>query len=293
LAPPQIYLERLTHGEFEGGFFAFLPLYYRDWSTWGGNFAWSGVHLWYVRDLFIFTLLLLPLFAALKRPSGQRFIDWLADATDHPGFVYLWVLPFGLLLIPVDPLGIVGPGLSEDLARLVVFAPFLLPGFVAFSDARFHQAIIRQRRASLAVALLLTVASPFVAGMAEEHPTLLTLAMLMPLASLVIWTSILAVLGYGMRYLTTRSPRLSYANEAVLPIYILHQPVILAVGYFVVPLALPILVKYLIILALAFGITFGLYEFGVRRWNPVRRLFGLKPRRPAVPTAGFVAEPVS
>jgi peptidoglycan/LPS O-acetylase OafA/YrhL len=143
------------------------------------------------------------------------------------------------------------------------------------------------------VALLLTVASPFVAGMAEEHPTLLTLAMLMPLASLVIWTSILAVLGYGMRYLTTRSPRLSYANEAVLPIYILHQPVILAVGYFVVPLALPILVKYLIILALAFGITFGLYEFGVRRWNPVRRLFGLKPRRPAVPTAGFVAEPVS
>ena len=42
LAPPQIYLDRLTHGEFQGSFLEFLPLYFRDWNIWGGNFAWSG-----------------------------------------------------------------------------------------------------------------------------------------------------------------------------------------------------------------------------------------------------------
>jgi hypothetical protein len=57
-----------------------------------------------------------------------------------------------------------------------------------------------------------------------------------------------------------------------------HQPVILILGYFIIPLALSILVKYLIIAPLAFGITLGLYEYGVRRVNLVRRVFGLKAR---------------
>ena len=88
---------------------------------------------------------------------------------------------------------------------------------------------------------------------------------------------ILAMLGYGMRYLTANCPLLVYANEAVLPFYILHQPVILVIGYFVIPLALPIAMKYLIIAPLAFGSVLALYEYGIRRWNPARRVFGMKP----------------
>jgi len=293
LAPPQIYLERLTHGEFDGSFLAFLPLYYRDWLTFGGNFAWSGVHLWYLRDLFLYTLALLPLFAALKRPTGRRFTDWLARVTERRGVIYLWALPFGLLLIPIDPLGIVRPGLSEDLTRLVVFGPFLVFGYLAFSDARIRQAIIGQRRISLGLALMLTLATPFISGQVEANPGVPALCLVMPLVGLVVWTSVLAFLGYGMRYLTAGHPRLTYANEAVLPIYILHQPVILGVGYFIVPLALPIAVKYLVILTLSFGITLGLYEFGVRRWNAMRRLFGLKPLRRAAPARDLAIQPAS
>lgn len=107
--------------------------------------------------------------------------------------------------------------------------------------------------------------------------------------SLLIWSSILAILGHGMRYLTASRRLLSYANEAVLPFYILHQPVILILGYFIIPLRLSILAKYLIIAPLAFGITLALYEFGVRRINPVRRVFGLKPRKPAMPVADLAA----
>lgn len=51
---------------------------------------------------------------------------------------------------------------------------------------------------------------------------------------------------------------------------------ILLIGYFVVALALSIWFKYLIILPLAFAFTLGLFEYGVRRWNPVGRVFGLK-----------------
>jgi glucan biosynthesis protein C len=293
LAPPQIYLERLTHGEFQGKFLEFLPLYFRDWRIWGGNFDWSGVHLWYLEDLFLCTLVLLPLFAVLKSQSGRRITEALGRLSARPGAIFLWVLPLALLAILLDPLGIVGPGLSEDVTRLVIFAPFLVPGFLVFSNGQIQQAIIRQRRIALVLALVLIVLLPLVTGLLEEDPSFLIYALGILLIAVLMWSCLLAVLGYGMRYLTANHRLLAYANEAVLPFYILHQPVILVLGYFIIPLSLSILAKYLIIAPLAFGITLGLYEFGVRRLNPVRRVFGLKPRNPALPVADLAAQPVS
>ena len=293
LAPPQIYLERLAHGAFQGSFLEFLPFYFRDWRVWGGNFAWSGVHLWYLEDLFLFTLVLLPLFAALKSQSGRRFTEALGRLSARSGVIFLWALPFALLLMLVDPLGVLRPGLSEDLTRLVMFPIFLVYGFLVFSAGQIQQAIIRQRRIALALALVLTLGASTITAALESHPTFSLFALVMALASLLIWNSILAVLGYGMRYLTANRPLLAYANEAVLPFYILHQPVILILGSFVIPLALPIALKYLIIAPLAFGITLGLYEFGVRRVNPMRRVFGLKARKQVAPVMGVAAQPLS
>lgn len=291
LGPPQIYLTRLTHGEFQGSFLDFLPLYFRDWHIWGGNFAWSGVHLWYLENLFLYTLVLLPLFAALKSRPGRRFTEALGRLSARPGAIFLWALPIALLLVLLDPSGLTRPGLSEDLTRLVVFWPFLVYGFLVFSDGQIQQAIIRQRRIALALALAFTLAAGIVTDALGQHPGFVLFALVMVLGSVLIWTSILAILGYGMRYLTANRRLLSYANEAVLPFYILHQPVILILGYFIIPLPLTILAKYLIIAPLAFGITLALYEFGIRRMNPVRQVFGLKPRKPAMPAADLAVQP--
>ena len=293
LGPPQVYLTRLTHGEFQGSFLEFLPLYFRDWRIWNGNFAWSGVHLWYLQDLFLFTLVLLPLFVALKSQTGQRFTEWLGRISARPGVIFLWALPLALLLILVDPLGVLGPGLSEDLSRIVVFPIFLVYGFLVFSDGQIQQAIIRQRRIALALAFCLTLATGMLTDALTQNPSFLLFASVMVLAGLLIWSTILAILGHGMRYLTASNRLLSYANEAVLPFYILHQPVILILGYFIIPLPLTILAKYLIIAPLAFGITLGLYEFGIRRVNPVRRVFGLKPRKQVSPAVDLAAQPLS
>ena len=293
LAPPQIYLTRLTHGEFQGNFLEFLPHYFQDWRMWNGNFAWSGVHLWYLEDLFLFTLVLLPLFATLKSQSGRRFTESLGRLSASPGAIFLWVLPLALLLILVDPFGILRPELPEDLIRLIAYPPCLVYGFLVFSDGRVQQAIIGQRRIALALAFTLTLGMPTFSNLPGLDSNFLLYALVMALASLLSWSSLLAILGYGMRYLTADHRLLSYANEAVLPFYILHQPVILILGYFIIPLPLPILAKYLMIASQAFGITLGLYEFGVRRFNPVRRIFGLKPRKPALPVADLAAQPVS
>lgn len=292
LAPPQRYLERLTHGQFQGSFLEYLPVYFRDWHVWNGEFDWVGMHLWYLAYLFLFTLVLLPLFTALKGSTGQRLMGGLAHLSSRPGMIFLWVLPGVLLIILGDPYGLRGPAPTEYITRLV-FALFVVYGFLVFADLRIQQAIIRQRRIALVLALILILATPMITGLLENDPSYLIYALGILLVGMFMWCCILAVLGYGMRYMTANHRLLAYANEGVLPFYILHQPVILIIGYFIIPLPLSILAKYLIIATLSFGITLGFYEYGVRRVNLVRRVFGLKPRKPAMPVADLAAQPVS
>jgi peptidoglycan/LPS O-acetylase OafA/YrhL len=77
---------------------------------------------------------------------------------------------------------------------------------------------------------------------------------------------------------------LKYANEATLPFYILHQTVIVGLGYFVVQWAIPDLLKFLFILSGSFLMVMVLYEFLVRRFNLLRFLFGMKllPKAPVL-----------
>jgi peptidoglycan/LPS O-acetylase OafA/YrhL len=93
---------------------------------------------------------------------------------------------------------------------------------------------------------------------------------------LMSWFWIMAFLGFGQRLRAVNTPFLKYANEAVLPFYILHQTVLLGVGYFVVQWSLPALAAYLVIAVVSLAIIMALYEFLVRRINLVRFLFGMK-----------------
>jgi peptidoglycan/LPS O-acetylase OafA/YrhL len=63
-----------------------------------------------------------------------------------------------------------------------------------------------------------------------------------------------------------------------MPFYLLHQPVIIVVSYFVIQWDAGIPVKLLVIGISSLLITLGLVELLIRRINPVRTLFGMKPR---------------
>jgi len=294
LAPPQVYLDRLTHGEFQGSLFQFLPYYYRDWHTFFGNFDWVGVHLWYLEYLFVFTAALLPLFVALKSRAGRRVMDAVGAFSSRPGTILTWCLPFALILGLTDPLGVLRPGPPEYLARLFVYPIFVLFGFLIFADEWVQAAIARrsQRRLSLGMAVVLTLGATSVMEYVADHPSPAVYWGGMILAALLMWSWLLAILGYGLRYLNVNHRVLPYANEAVLPFYILHQPLILLVGYFIIPLPLPILVKYVAIAVVALGLTLGLYEFGIRRVNVMRRIFGMRARAKE-PAATRMAAPAA
>ena len=92
------------------------------------------------------------------------------------------------------------------------------------------------------------------------------------------WSWILGLLGVGNRWFNTNSKYLGYANEAVLPFYILHQPIILVIGFFVIQLNIVIALKYLIIATTSFTAILAVYDMLIRRINFLRFLFGMRPR---------------
>lgn len=72
IVPVQVYIERVSHGQFRGSFVDFYPHYFDGFYAFGGNFAWMGLHLWYLEFLFIFSVLTLPLFRLVATRKNSR-----------------------------------------------------------------------------------------------------------------------------------------------------------------------------------------------------------------------------
>lgn len=290
LSPPQVYLERLTHGEFAGSLLAFLPHYFDGLYMFGGNFAWMGLHLWFIEMLFLYTLILLPVFLLIiskhARPAWQTFA-WISS---FPGVLYLWILPAAACMMALDTEAFISADALDGLRIMLVYPIYLLYGYLLYADQQIQAAVLRQRWTSalLAGASFAAWKALEAAVEARFDGTLYVLAMIS--LSLLTWSMLLAFLGFGMRWLNRDHPLRSYANEGVLPFYVLHHPVILFLGYFVIQLPGSILAKYALIAVLGFVATWGLYEFGVRRVVWTRRMLGMGSSTPHLrPVAGAQA----
>ena len=94
------------------------------------------------------------------------------------------------------------------------------------------------------------------------------------------WTAIAAIFGFVRGIALTDSPALRYLREAVFPVYILHQTIIVILAHNAQPLGLRPLVEGPLLVLATFGLSFAGFEL-VRRVRWLRPLFGLKanPRR--------------
>jgi peptidoglycan/LPS O-acetylase OafA/YrhL len=274
LAPIQIYLERLTHGEFSGNFFHFYPHYFDGLYGFGGNFAWMGVHLWYLMDIFFFSLIALPLFIP-RRKTGESIVSAIAQRWGKIWILLLFFLLLGVASIVTD---VAGLGWTEEMGSwdILSYFVFFVYGYLIFSSMKIQETVSKYSPVLLIVAVTLTVAHlvfSFFPSLEIMYDT-----WLFNLRGFCAWSWILGLLGIGSRWFNTSSKFLGYANEAVLPFYILHQPIILIIGFFVIQWNIGIALKYLIIASTSFIAILAVYDVLVRRINVLRFLFGVRPR---------------
>ncbi len=118
-----------------------------------------------------------------------------------------------------------------------------------------------------------------------ETPSLPRFYLLWSLITIDGWCwSILALL-LGMRLLNFSNRWLRYGQEAVLPFFMVHQPVIIVIAFYVVQWHAGIPVKLPAVVPGSFALSVGLYELIIKRIGPLRALFDMKSERAAAATS--------
>ena len=262
IVPPQLYIEILGfHG---ASYIDFYPKYFDPAFTHGFDMG----HLWFIAYLFGFSLLALPLFLFLKRERGARILDGLGSFFSLPGMIFLFLLPVMLM----DYL------LYDFYPNPFYFFTFFLLGYLLLADKRFGEAIGRDKLLALVVGILWFTIWLILSNRRVQFPLWVGLLT----RSVVTWCSLIAILGYGKQFLSFTNRFLNYQGEASYPVYILHQTIIVAIGYFVIRWQLHLGLKFVVIVVASVLTTFGIYEIFVKRTNFTRFLFGMRPKKRTV-----------
>jgi glucans biosynthesis protein C len=266
VVPPQIYCERLLRGQWSGSYLSFYVtrvLQFHFYPT--GDFSWH--HLWFVLYLYVYVLLLLPAMLGWKRIMPRV----------KPG---IWLFLLGL------PLGINEVLLKQQfpeshnlVSDWYIFNHYLLLtayGYVMASMPGAWKWLSEVRGWSLitGLAAFFLLISLFNAGVIQHGSIVDGIG-----ANIFTWLWVMVFLGYGYRYLSFVNPLLLWARDASYPVYIMHQTIIVMIGYYVIQYPWTPWTKYVVILILSMIACLVLYEGCVRRFSALRLAFGMKPKR--------------
>jgi glucan biosynthesis protein C len=239
----------------------------------GLNGTFTPAHLWFILYLFVFSLIGLPLFQALRSGKGKGVIKALGTTLQAPLSLMVWGIPLTL----AAALNILG-----DKNPLYYFLIFFY-GFVLSGDVHCQQSIDKLTWVALTYGVFAAVINIMMPIQSYAQWTLQWMALGL-MYEMGRWALTLAVLGLGHRFLNRTNNVLRYASEAAMPFYLLHMTFSVVTGYYAIQLKAPVAVKYPLIVVVATGLTLVAYEL-VRRWNVTRWLFGMKPLKQGMPVA--------
>ena len=263
-------------------------------------------HLWFVLLLLVFSLAVALLVLRLPRHLARRTLDRVAVAAQRRGAILLPTVPVALISALV--------GLEKNYAawHRWAYLLFFLYGFVVAADERFRTAMRREAGWAAGLGLVLYLAA-LPGFLAADDPFTDRTALAIGARALygaAGWCWLVGILGLldrrGRRRAAAgpselpkdelpkdedpedklpedgepdrRSRRVyGYLAAAVLPLYVLHQPIVVAVAYGVVGWHAPIAVKYVVIVAASLALTVAAYDLLVRRTRVTRFLFGMRP----------------
>lgn len=229
-----------------------------------GYYPHAG-HLWFLGNIFAYVVLLMPLFFYLKKNEHGRFKKGLSFIMSYGAGPLLISIFFILeaLVVKPQPFAMYAQTWHGFFLGLLAF----LFGFLfVYSGKTFWQTVLKWRWLYIGVAVILYGIRYL--EFATEAP-----GYLMAIES-NCW--IFGVFGLGYKYLNRPSKILSYLSQAAYPVYIIHMFVLYAGAMLILPMAIPVFLKFIAITAFTVIMSYLIYEFILRRIAFLRPLFGLK-----------------
>jgi glucan biosynthesis protein C len=221
-------------------------------------------HLWFLGNIFVYVILLSPLFYFLKKNENGKIKKTLSKIMSNPSIPLLISLFFIIEVMLVKP---------QQFALYAQtwhgffngFIAFLLGFILVYSGKSFLETVLKWRGLYIGIAIIMYSIRLVVFG--TEAP-----GYLMAIES-NFW--IFGIFGFAYKYLNKPSTTLNYLSQAAYPIYIIHMFVLYAGAMFIVPLEIPVMLKFLSIVAFTGLVCYLIYEFLIRRSGFLKPLFGL------------------
>ena len=236
LVPPQVYLERLARGQFHGSYIDFYPHFF-DGIYPQGNLSWH--HLWFLAHLFAYSLLALPLFRYWQRTGGRKTMHIAARLCGAPGGILWLSIP---LIVERSTLWGFFPErhmLTADWSNHALLFVAYVYGFVLAGSPWLAGVIDSQwRRAFLVGALgsIALVVGTWRGAIPNRLPPPYSISYLAfwTMYAVCAWGWMVGMLGLGRRWLDREGPVVAYGRRVGYILYVVHQPIIVAVAFIVV-----------------------------------------------------------
>ncbi|HET6543875.1 MAG TPA: acyltransferase family protein [Chryseolinea sp.] len=278
VVPPQIYFEHIKQ---YNGYWDFYKTVFEFQPYPAGSFSWH--HLWFILYLFLYSLIAIPFLTFLRSPKSLLFKERIFNFLSSPAGI-LFIPSIFILITQI----ILRPYFDEethdlihDWAYFTFYSCFFLFGMLCYSSSKLWESIGRNRTHLLVSTIAMLI--PFY-GLFFHFRELIHLPWSIDtietafdvIAIFVSWFTVITVIAYGQHYLNRPHPWLSKINEGLYPFYILHQTVIISIGYYICQLPWSIGAKFwsVSILTLVSCVIF--YLIFIRPFNAIRFFFGMK-----------------
>lgn len=222
-------------------------------------------HLWFLGNIFVYVLLLSPLFFYLKRNENGKFKKAISKVMSYA------IGPLSISIFFMLEIGLVKPQLFEMYAQtwhgfFIGLLAFFFGFLFVYSGNNFWQTVSKWKWLYLGIATVLYVLR--ITGYESISNMYITAI------ESNCW--IFGVFGLSYSYLNKPSALLSYLSQAAYPVYIIHMFVLYAGSFIILPLEIHPMIQFIAITIFTFVMCFIIYECILRRIAILRPLFGLK-----------------
>lgn len=269
LVPVQVYIERV--GSYSGLFDFYGHLFEGSYPE--GNFSWH--HLWFLVYLYFISLVFIPLIGFYRSPHYQKVeqaMVWLAKKKGVLVILFVPVLLSQALLRPYFPHET--HAFFDDWASMALFFLYFLYGFILTGNQEVMARVEQQRRIWLVLSVVSTALLFYIPGMMKTAAAGSSMYGL--ISYFMSWVISLAILGYMRRYLNTDHALRKPFNTAIYPFYLLHQPVLIVMAFYVLPLGMPLITKAFAIIVTSLMVIWVIYQWLVAPVNVMRVIFGMQ-----------------
>ncbi|MGL1957320.1 MAG: acyltransferase family protein [Colwellia sp.] len=277
VVPPQLYVEMSYNGDLNMNYWQFLNEFFSSDTDIFSKYQagiWPHInvnHLWFIRALWQYSLILLFLIPLLNTQTVNRATTWL--------FNQHGVLA---ILLAVLPLFIIQINWDMETVRYPLGFALMVYGYLIGWNIIFWQRISQQVKPLIIASIICyccfiafynLVWLDLLHGKPPKNEAILMLGMFN--YSMMRILGLLTVFALAHKFLNVRSTKLSYFNDAVYPFYILHQTFILVIGYNLSKLNLGPIIEPILLIIFTILTCFIGYEL-IRKTDLLRPFFGLK-----------------